>query len=119
MANERRLEEPRFDSAESRSGLVGASDFIPSADVVEHIAPPVERALEEASRLPNLRGFPGRNFTSWWTYGRRPRARPARSGKRTELRVARMHLGSEWRWPRLGRKVGVGPKWVWPMISVS
>ena len=51
--------EPRFDFTESHPQLSGAYDFILSADVVEHIAPPVERALEEACRLLKPHGFLG------------------------------------------------------------
>jgi len=51
--------EPRFDFTESHPQLTGAYDFILSADVLEHIAPPVERALEEVCRLLKPRGFLG------------------------------------------------------------
>ena len=49
--------EPRLDFTESHPELAGQYDFILSADVLEHIAPPVERALRgsaahaEAARL--------------------------------------------------------------------
>jgi SAM-dependent methyltransferase len=51
--------EPRFDIAEPHPHLAGTYDFILLADVLEHIAPPVERALEEACRLLKPRGFLG------------------------------------------------------------
>jgi SAM-dependent methyltransferase len=51
--------EPRFDIAEPHPELAGTYDFILLADVLEHIAPPVERALEEACRLLKPRGFLG------------------------------------------------------------
>jgi SAM-dependent methyltransferase len=51
--------EPRFDIAEQHPQLGGTYDFILLADVLEHIAPPVEFALEEACRLLNPRGFLG------------------------------------------------------------
>lgn len=49
--------EPRFDFTEPHPQLAGSYDFILSADVLEHIAPPVERALEEACRLLQPNGF--------------------------------------------------------------
>ena len=51
--------EPRFDFTESHPRLEGSYDFILSADVLEHIAPPVERALDEACRLLKPHGFLG------------------------------------------------------------
>ena len=51
--------EPRFDIAERHPLLAGTYDFILLADVLEHIAPPVECALEEACRLLRPRGFLG------------------------------------------------------------
>jgi SAM-dependent methyltransferase len=51
--------EPRFDIAEPHPQLGGTYDFVLLADVLEHIAPPVERALEEACRLLKPRGFLG------------------------------------------------------------
>ena len=51
--------EPRFDIAERHPHLAGTYDFILLADVLEHIAPPVECALEEACRLLKPRGFLG------------------------------------------------------------
>jgi SAM-dependent methyltransferase len=51
--------EPRLDLAESHPELRGSYDFILLADVIEHIAPPLERALEEAHRLLKPRGFLG------------------------------------------------------------
>lgn len=50
---------PRLDLTESHPELTGAFDFILSADVLEHIAPPVERALTEACRLLKPHGFFG------------------------------------------------------------
>jgi len=51
--------EPRFDFTEHHPQLAGSYDFILSADVLEHIAPPVERALEEVCRLLKPHGFLG------------------------------------------------------------
>src|SRR5262249_31529342 len=51
--------EPRLDFTERHPDLEGRYDFILSADVLEHIAPPVERALEEACRLLKPHGFLG------------------------------------------------------------
>jgi SAM-dependent methyltransferase len=51
--------EPRFDIAEPHPKLSGSYDFILMADVLEHIAPPVECALEEACRLLKPHGFLG------------------------------------------------------------
>jgi SAM-dependent methyltransferase len=51
--------EPRFDIAEPHPKLAGSYDFILMADVLEHIAPPVECALEEACRLLKPHGFLG------------------------------------------------------------
>jgi SAM-dependent methyltransferase len=49
--------DPRFDFTESHPKLSETYDFILSADVFEHIAPPVERACEEVQRLLKPRGF--------------------------------------------------------------
>jgi hypothetical protein len=49
--------EPRFDFTEAHPQIAGMYDFIISADVIEHIAPPVERALEEMCLLLGPRGF--------------------------------------------------------------
>ena len=49
--------EPRFDFTESHPGLYGAYDFILSADVLEHVAPPVERVIGEIYRLLKPHGF--------------------------------------------------------------
>jgi SAM-dependent methyltransferase len=49
--------EPRFDFTESHPNLSASYDFILSADVFEHIAPPVERACEEVQHLLKPRGF--------------------------------------------------------------
>jgi SAM-dependent methyltransferase len=51
--------EPRFDFTESHPALEGQYDFILSADVLEHIAPPVERALDEVCHLLKPHGFLG------------------------------------------------------------
>ena len=51
--------EPRFDIAEQHPQFAGNYDFILLADVLEHITPPVECALEEACRLLKPRGFLG------------------------------------------------------------
>ncbi|MEO8369883.1 MAG: class I SAM-dependent methyltransferase [Candidatus Solibacter sp.] len=51
--------EPRLDITERHPGLEGAYDFILCADVLEHIAPPVERALNEMCRLLKPNGFAG------------------------------------------------------------
>ena len=51
--------EPRFDFTEPHSRHAGMYDFILSADVLEHIAPPVERALAEVHRLLRPCGFFG------------------------------------------------------------
>ena len=48
---------PRFDFTEPHAGLYGAYDFVLSADVLEHVAPPVERTLEECCRLLKPNGF--------------------------------------------------------------
>lgn len=51
--------EPRMDLTEFHPKLHGTYDFILCADVLEHIAPPIERALEEACRLLKPHGFLG------------------------------------------------------------
>jgi len=51
--------EPRLDFTESHPELAGQYDFILSADVLEHIAPPVERAFEETRRILKPHGFLG------------------------------------------------------------
>ena len=48
---------PRFDFTAPHRELYGACDFILSADVLEHVAPPVERPLEEICRLLKPDGF--------------------------------------------------------------
>ena len=50
---------PRMDFLASHPDLYGAYDFILSSEVLEHIAPPVDRALEEVCRLLKPRGFFG------------------------------------------------------------
>ncbi|MGI8743958.1 MAG: methyltransferase domain-containing protein [Bryobacteraceae bacterium] len=49
--------EPSFDFTEAHEQLAGTYDFILSADVLEHIAPPVERALTEVCVLLKPQGF--------------------------------------------------------------
>lgn len=49
--------EPRLDFTETHPSMYGSYDFILSADVFEHIAPPIERALEEVHRLLKPCGF--------------------------------------------------------------
>ena len=51
--------EPRFDVLESHPRLAESYDFILAADVIEHIAPPIEFALEELCRLLKPHGFLG------------------------------------------------------------
>jgi SAM-dependent methyltransferase len=48
---------PRFDFTARHPELYGTYDFILSADVLEHVAPPVERALEEICLLLKPDGF--------------------------------------------------------------
>lgn len=51
--------EPRFDLTETHLNLAGAYDFILMGDVLEHISPPIERALEEACAVLKPNGFLG------------------------------------------------------------
>ena len=51
--------EPRLDVTMPHPELAGSCDFILSADVLEHIAPPVESAMEEMCRLLKPNGFLG------------------------------------------------------------
>lgn len=51
--------EPRFDFTAAHPASYGTYDFILSADVLEHIAPPVERALEETCKLLKPHGLFG------------------------------------------------------------
>jgi SAM-dependent methyltransferase len=51
--------EPRLDFRERHPERYGAYDFILSSDVIEHIAPPVERALEECRMLLKPHGVLG------------------------------------------------------------
>jgi len=51
--------EPRLDFMEVHPQLHGQYDFILCADVLEHIASPVQRAVEEACRLLKPTGFLG------------------------------------------------------------
>lgn len=48
---------PRFDFTGAHPELYGAYDFILSADVLEHVAAPVERMLDECCQLLKPRGF--------------------------------------------------------------
>src|SRR5215469_17537149 len=41
--------EPRFDISEAHPEEYGRYDFLLSAEIFEHVAPPVERALEESA----------------------------------------------------------------------
>jgi SAM-dependent methyltransferase len=50
-------EAPRFDFTAPHPEQYGTCDFILSADVLEHVAPPVERPLEEICRLLKPQGF--------------------------------------------------------------
>ena len=49
--------EPRCDFTQAHPQLYGTCDFLLSADVLEHVAPPVERPLEEICRLLKPHGF--------------------------------------------------------------
>jgi len=49
--------DPRFDITERHPHAYGAYDFVVSADVLEHIAPPLDRALEETCLLLKPHGF--------------------------------------------------------------
>lgn len=51
--------EPRFDSSRPDSALWGQYDFILSADVLEHVGPPVEATLTQLCRMLKPRGFLG------------------------------------------------------------
>ncbi|HTP88617.1 MAG TPA: methyltransferase domain-containing protein [Candidatus Acidoferrales bacterium] len=51
--------EPRFDIKEAHPHLAGTCDFILAADVLEHIAPPLEQAMQEMCRLLKPNGFLG------------------------------------------------------------
>jgi SAM-dependent methyltransferase len=51
--------EPRFDSSRADERLWGQYDFILSADVLEHVGPPVETTLEQLCRMLKPRGFLG------------------------------------------------------------
>ncbi|MDE3165188.1 MAG: hypothetical protein KGN36_05230 [Acidobacteriota bacterium] len=51
--------EPRFDSSRPDESLWGRYDFILSADVLEHVGPPVEATLEQLCRMLTPRGFLG------------------------------------------------------------
>jgi SAM-dependent methyltransferase len=51
--------EPRLDLTEPHPELAGSYDFILAADVLEHIAPPIESALEAICRLLKPTGFFG------------------------------------------------------------
>ena len=49
--------DPYLDLTAAHPELYGTYDFILSSDVFEHVAPPVERAFDEASRLLKPDGF--------------------------------------------------------------
>jgi SAM-dependent methyltransferase len=49
--------EPRFDFSKPHIDLSGSFDFVLSADVLEHVAPPVETTLMEVYRLLKPHGF--------------------------------------------------------------
>ena len=51
--------EPRLDVTQANNDSYGGYDFILCADVLEHIAPPIGRALGEMFRLLKPRGFLG------------------------------------------------------------
>jgi len=51
--------EPHLDLSAPHPQVYGTYDFILLADVIEHIAPPIESALEEACRLLKPHGFLG------------------------------------------------------------
>jgi len=51
--------EPRFDSSRRDNSLWGQYDFILSADVLEHVGPPVEATIEQLYRMLKPRGFLG------------------------------------------------------------
>ena len=51
--------EPKIDFTERHPQLDGQYDFILSADVLEHVSPPVERMLDECCRLLKPHGFLG------------------------------------------------------------
>lgn len=51
--------EPRFDSSNPDPALWGQYDFILSADVLEHVGPPVEATLTQLCRMLKPRGFLG------------------------------------------------------------
>jgi SAM-dependent methyltransferase len=49
--------EPRLDFSKPHSELHGTLDFVLSADVLEHVAPPVESTLREVFRMLKPHGF--------------------------------------------------------------
>ena len=51
--------EPRFDSSRADESLWGQYDFILSADVLEHVGPPVEATMQQLCRMLKPRGFLG------------------------------------------------------------
>jgi len=51
--------EPRFDSSSADESLWGQYDFILSADVLEHVGPPVEETMQQLCRMLKPRGFLG------------------------------------------------------------
>src|ERR1035437_4460486 len=50
-------QEPRFDFSKTHADLAGTFDFVLSAVVLEHVAPPVETTLMEVHRLLKPHGF--------------------------------------------------------------
>jgi SAM-dependent methyltransferase len=51
--------EPLFDATTEHPELAGLHDFVLAADVIEHIAPPIGRALQEVHRILKPHGFFG------------------------------------------------------------
>jgi SAM-dependent methyltransferase len=51
--------EPRFDSSRADESLWAQYDFILSADVLEHVGPPVEATMRQLCRMLKPRGFLG------------------------------------------------------------
>src|ERR1019366_8417767 len=49
--------EPQFDFSKPHADIAGTFDFVLSADVFEHVAPPVEATLMEVHRLLKPHGF--------------------------------------------------------------
>ena len=51
--------EPRFDASRRDESLWGKYDFVLSADVLEHVGPPVAATMEQLCRMLKPRGFAG------------------------------------------------------------